>query len=399
MKKIRVLFPYVEAGLGHIMPLMSIKEVFEKKYGSKCEVITCNFFKDSGDPYLKQYGQFLVNQVVNYNKHRNLGYFATINSEFWGTTLSSFTTMRLIPGACASGIAYMRELNPDVVFSTHWATNYYAEHVKNKDIFTISYCPDVVMNSLFRYKANLTLVASSIGYEKAMKRRKYNEDNLKRVPFLIRNEAFNIPLDKIENRKNLNLPLDNFTITLMEGGYGIGKTEKICEELSKKHIKITIIPFCGKNEELFKKLSSLKTTEEVKLMPMAFTPNVLPYIASSDLFLGKSGNCIAEPTFFGVPSIITNFATIIERDIGNYYINNVKCALKEFDVNKIVEMIESYVKNPSLLDELSKNARDYHDNFGAEYTADLIYQEICKYFNQRDLLLEGKKKHGLRTNS
>ena len=37
MKKI--VFPYVEAGMGHIMPLRSVAEVFKKKYGDKVEVV------------------------------------------------------------------------------------------------------------------------------------------------------------------------------------------------------------------------------------------------------------------------------------------------------------------------------------------------------------------------
>ena len=35
MKKIRVLFPYVEAGFGHIMPMKSIDRAFRAKYGDK----------------------------------------------------------------------------------------------------------------------------------------------------------------------------------------------------------------------------------------------------------------------------------------------------------------------------------------------------------------------------
>ena len=39
MRKIRVLFPEVEAGLGHIMPMRAVAEIFEKKYGDKVDVV------------------------------------------------------------------------------------------------------------------------------------------------------------------------------------------------------------------------------------------------------------------------------------------------------------------------------------------------------------------------
>ena len=48
MRKIKVLFPEVEAGLGHIMPLRSVYEVFNKKYGDKVDVIKLNYFKNTG---------------------------------------------------------------------------------------------------------------------------------------------------------------------------------------------------------------------------------------------------------------------------------------------------------------------------------------------------------------
>lgn len=48
IKKPKVLFPFVEAGLGHIMPMTAVVDVFEKKYGDRVEVIRTNFFQDTG---------------------------------------------------------------------------------------------------------------------------------------------------------------------------------------------------------------------------------------------------------------------------------------------------------------------------------------------------------------
>lgn len=45
------------------------------------------------------------------------------------------------------------------------------------------------------------------------------------------------------------------------------------------------------------------------------TEKVLNYIASCDLFIGKGGNSIAEPTFFGHASIISTLSTGIEKQL------------------------------------------------------------------------------------
>ena len=52
MKKPRVIFPYAEAGFGHIMPMNSIADKFEEMYGDKVECVRSQFFTESGDKKL-----------------------------------------------------------------------------------------------------------------------------------------------------------------------------------------------------------------------------------------------------------------------------------------------------------------------------------------------------------
>lgn len=196
MEKIRVLFPEVEAGLGHIIPMRAIRELFEERYGKYVEVISCNFFSDKQNKKLQKYKEFLINSVKQYNIHRRIGHFYTLICEMFGSRLSSYGTLTLrVPGSKKEGIKYMEELKPDVVFSTHWATNYYAMHMKKRP-FTVSYCPDAVTNALFRYPADITLISTKRGYEHAKRRaRRYNSDNLRQIPFIIRNQVFDMSMD------------------------------------------------------------------------------------------------------------------------------------------------------------------------------------------------------------
>ena len=48
MKKPRVVFPFTEAGLGHIMPMNSIADEFERLYGERVGVVRSHFFKETG---------------------------------------------------------------------------------------------------------------------------------------------------------------------------------------------------------------------------------------------------------------------------------------------------------------------------------------------------------------
>lgn len=381
-KKPRVVFAFTEAGLGHIMPLKSIVDTFEKKYGDKVEIVRSNFFTETNKAPLINYEKFLINEVKKHNKHNWYGYMSTFFMDVFGSTLDSHAAMRWIaPKAYKEAIKHVDELDCDAFVSTHWATNYYAVHSKSKPL-TLMYIPDAFLNPLFSYKCDLMLCSAKTGYAHAIKRKsRYNENNLKWVPFCIRNEAFNVSLDKKENRRKLGLDENKFTITLAEGGYGLGKMEEICKLILEKDLPITCIPICGKNKELYNRLSSIKQGKNAQILPLPFTPDLFTYIASSDLFLGKSGaSMIAEPTFFGVPTIVTKHATNIEKYNADYYVNYLKCAMNILKPKKIVEKLEEFLNNKELLTPYIENAKKAHDLFGAEKSADYVYELLKKKY-------------------
>ena len=67
---------------------------------------------------------------------------------------------------------------------------------------------------------------------------------------------------------------------------------------------------------------------------------------------------------------------------GNNYIDYVHCAIKEFNPSRVVKLIKKYVKDPTILVPYIKAAKDHHSSYGAEATADLLWEEIVKRFPQ-----------------
>ena len=383
MEKPRVVFPYTEAGLGHIMPMNSIADEFEKLYGDKVECVRSQFFTETGNPYLIKYEKHLSESVANYNRFPCMGFFATFNMDFWGTTISSWGAVVYIEqNAAEAGIAHMEELKPDLVVSTHWATNYYAMHMKNRPL-TAMYCPDAKINTLFRYKCDLTLASMPTGYRRArrMHFRRYNNDNIKLVPFLIRKEAFDVSRDKKVNRRLIGVDEDKFTVVLADGGYGIGKLQPMTEELLKRDLPINLVPVCGRNEELYKHFKTLTAGPNTTFRPFGLADNMLEIIAAADITCGKSGaSMMAEPCFFGVPQIITHYATDIERWIGKYYIKTVGSAIKIFNTKRAVDKIEEFISHPEKLEPYTRNAEAQRANYGAEKCARYIFGLLCKKF-------------------
>lgn len=382
MNKPRVIFPYTEAGLGHIMPMNSIADEFEKLYGDRVECVRSNFFTETGNPRLMRYEKHLADSVVAYNRHPCMGFFATFNMDFWGTKISSWAAIAFIEHAADDGIKHMEELEPDLVVSTHWATNYYAMKMKKRPL-TAMYCPDAKINTLFRYPCDLTLASMSTGYERALKKhkRRYNPGNIKLVPFLIREEAFDVSRDKKVNRRLIGVDEDKFTVVLADGGYGVGKLRPMTEELLARDLPINLIPVCGRNKELFDYFRTLSSKGNTTYKPYGLADNMLQIIASADITCGKSGaSMMAEPCFFGVPQMITHYATDIERWIGKYYIKTVGSAMKIFNVKKASDRIEEFVNNPAELEPYRLAAESQRYNYGAEKCARYIFGLLCTKF-------------------
>ena len=380
MGKPRILFPFTEAGLGHITPLKSIADEFERLYGDKVEVVRSNFFTDAGNKNLEIFEHRMKRNVEIQNKNTVFGIWGTINMEIWGTNIDTWMTMTFLRrGASKAGYKYMDELNPDLVVSTHWATNYYAIKCKKKPL-TVMYCPDVEINPLFAYKADIVMVSTPTGYKHARKKHpvRFNDTNLVQVPFLIRDEAYKVTEDKRELRKKLGFDEDKFTVVLAEGGYGIGKMDEICRIILERDLPVNLVPVCGKNKELYAKLLTVKSKGNTNFKPMGLIDNMLEVVASADIFCGKSGaNSCAEACFFGLPMIITKYATTIERYIGKYYENTVGNALKIFKPVKVADKIEEFIKDPSLMEPYIDAAKAQRSNYGATECANRVFDLLC----------------------
>ncbi len=380
-KKLKVVFPFVEAGLGHIMTEKAICDAFEKKYGEYFEIVRTNFYTEVGTKPAKNFETFMCNSVKKYNKTNVLGYLSTFMLKLFGMRISSMMTMKYrIKGSYKDSMAYMEKLNPDVVISTHWATNYYAWHLKRKP-YTIVYVPDCHVNAFFRYFCDLTLVNTEEGLKKAKKHKtRYNDDNIKLTSFAIRGEAFEIKESKAELRKKLGHD-DKFTVYITDGGYGIGMAEKLSNLLIEKDLNISVIVVCGKNPELYERLKNIKTGKNISFYPYEYAPNAIEMIASSDIYFGKSGNGLMEAAYFNVPIVVTHSANNIEKRIADHYVKYVGDAVRIFDVNKCLDFIVDIINGNNETYNKLKAVEIDKTRFGGEYIADLIFEEINRKYH------------------
>jgi len=379
MRKIRVVFPFVEAGFGHIMTERSICDAFERKYGDYCEVVRSNFYTETGSAPMKKFEERMANEVRMYNKCHAYGYASIFAMNFFGSKISSWFVMKkLVKGAYADSMKHLEELDPDVIINTHWAPNYYAQKMSKKP-YTVMHVPDAHINALFRYPCDLTTISMKEGLDRAKRfKRRYNNDNLKLAPLAIRKEAFEITESKQQLRERWGMQ-DRFTIYVTEGGYGIGMAEQLCKNLIEMDLPINVIMVCGKNPELFEKVSALKSKGNLAFYPFGFCEKVLELIALSDLYLGKSGNGLMEAAFFGVPIVVTHSANTIEKLIAEHYVTYRKDAVRIFKLEDCLEFIVYSLNGGERYRSLLSHGIP-KDEFGGEGIADVIFAELDKRF-------------------
>jgi len=389
-RKPRVVFTFVEAGKGHIVPTRNVCECFKRKYGEQCEVVESKFFTETSEPNLEKTEQLFARAVKDQNRSPVLSFLCKLGNILAGDTFALQVLLRMtISGKKTNPLAvkHIEELDADIIYTAHWSIPFYVNQLKKPHPYTICFCPDAYSNGAFNVDCNNFLISSDVGYNQTERMRMYAGGNVTLIPFPMRPEAeaYRAPGKKEECRAKLGIPNDEFVVVLCDGGYGMARLEKTVKHLLKSKQKMTVLAMCGTNHELYERLCKLANTapEHVRLIPVDFTNNMLDYLVCADIFAGKSGaNSTAEPATLHIPIIVTKCITYIERGIKNYYVHKIKGAMYIPSSRLAARKIRKFAKRPELLEKYKKNLREStRQNYDAEASADLIWQRLNEIRN------------------
>ena len=117
--------------------------------------------------------------------------------------------------------------------------------------------------------------------------------------------------DKQEMRLKHGLAPDRTTILLSAGGFGVGSIDALVASLLPLQHRAQVVAICGRNEELFQRLSKLaaraKPDATVLLKPFGYTKEMDELMTASDLVLGKPGGLTTcEALAKGLVFVIVN---------------------------------------------------------------------------------------------
>ena len=380
--KPKVLVTYLEAGMGHIMSAISISECLHQAYGDKLEIID-DYVCRNDDKTLQKFEKSLVKSVKAYSRGRAASAFQFSLLKIFGDRLARWGLYNVVWGRYKKAmIKRFRAINPDVIISTHFAVSDFAAAYRDKynpQCRVITYNPDYNTLGFWGKKDDMFIVNNPVAYRHCIEK-KFPPKIVHEVPFISRKVLKDCDLTKTQAREKHHLPLDRFTVTLVDGAYGAAKLRTFTDELLKTNRPITLLVGACKNTELYNYYQNLrdKLPDNITLVPLEFRMDIYEFYRASDVVITKTGASIClDCLYMNVPMIVNYCAQPIEEFNRDLFVNEYKIGEFIPDVVACRKRVEEFIDNPHLLDEYVANTRrfDKH-NDGSQKVADLIF-DIC----------------------
>ena len=384
MTKPHIFISYTNTGAGHSTPALAIAQRIEELHPNKFQITTSNFFEDAGEIKFNRYIEKSWNFLLKNPKITQI--IIIIGRVFY--FLTPYYMRVCQAKARRNSMNYIKTVNPDLIFTTHFFTQSVAIDARKK--FTMDY-PLVTLNPdtfetfpQWDRRGESFLVCSELAKKSALKLG-HKESTIKIVPQALRKEFYVVEKnDPKELRKQHNLRPDVFTILMSDGGQGIGKMYKSIRALLKMDTPLNIIAICGKNEKLCKNLLKLQQktiakNSSIQFLIMGFADSMTPFIQMSDLFIGKSGPAtMVECLKMDLPVLVVYSANSAERKTANFFIER-QVALSCMRSYLLPKKLEQIINDPNILNNIKsklKNLDFFQD--GSTVIAEIIVDTLDK---------------------
>ena len=258
MKKILILM--IEVGSSHKMSALAVKDAIEKIAPDRYQIKVMDFAKEVG---ALNTDRFLKNSWDTALAHPNIT--KVINRAidvFFPITHSRNLLKVLFRKFTQKGIEFIRENQPDIVYTTHFFCSSIAAIAKER-----YHLPFEVINTMtdpfFGHKMlidnhlDYVLAANPIAADYLINNG-MKKEKVKIIPLPIHSKFFKVIGDKDYIRAKFNLDKNKLTLLVSAGGQGIGKSEEYIEAIFHRALPINIIAVCGNNQNLFHRLQTLK---------------------------------------------------------------------------------------------------------------------------------------------
>ena len=377
MKK-KIFIPMQEAGAGHKMPALAIKDGIDTLYPDKYDVEVVDWLKvldEATDKKMKDTWNFaLANPFWARFGYKVLQWTFPLSRYFFDVAYSILNKR---------AVEFYKENYVDIVFSTHFWSARATLNARDKlglKFKVITYVTDPFDGHYLwaEKRVDTILVASEIAKEQLIG---YGVDGnkVKILPFPINKKFVTIGRDKETIQKEYNINTNYKTILATAGGQGIGEISKYVMKMFEDNYEYNIIYVCGRNEELKKTLENLVESKQSKtnIIPLGFVSNMNELLLISDFTIAKAGaSTTFEALLLNNPIIFTDWATYPEKPNVDFCVDNNVGWLKQTEAEFFALIKE--IQDTDILDRYKKNLESLHLHTGVDEISQFIVDELEK---------------------
>lgn len=384
-KKPKVVFTFVEAGMGHIIPMTGMYNAFLKKYGHKCEVVKSYFFSESKSEKVRAVGRELSEHTK-----RTMSNWLYNRFEAFSYGISSKLTLKVLDmhfkKAYPDCFEDLKNLNPDLLVSSYYLPSHLARKTNEKGLtntLIATYTPDTYVYPAWDRNCDMYIVNNDIARKLAIKKG-FKKEVVKQIPFIYKESITSLKLIKQQTMEKLGIEQNKFSVLITSGAYGAKNTVKHITKLLTSNLNLNLIVICGKSQEMLKEMQELEKIKSpsVNFYYKGFVDNMEEYICASDLIIGKAGmNTIMEAVYLDKLMVVNAAANRLEELISKSC-EKEKIVIKEKSADKMVKLVSEFIDDKEKMNEYLERFKRYKDDTGAERAADLLFELLKERYKE-----------------
>ena len=375
----KVLLLYAKVGNGHLKAAESVKEVLESHEG--VEVV----YEDG-----LEYSSALTNKLIV------KGYASVTRHapKLWGTMYrrsdkAELNTIgeinKMVNKALTIRLKKMiRKTNPDVIVSTHPFVSHMCAYLKRKGKVRaniVSIMTDYGVHNMWveeHVYIDRLMVATTEMKQDCIRKYGIPADKIM-VTGIPVSPRFSKEYDKEALRQEFNLEEGKKTLLFFAGGgLGLGKSEKIFEELVNTNYDLQLIAVTGRNEKQKNRFENIASTSGKNITVLGYTNQVPELMSISDFVITKPGGLTStECLAMCKPMVIINPIPGQEEQNANYFINN-GTAIRTYKNEPIEHVLDIAMYSEERVNQMVEMCKI----IGKPNSTKTIVDEVIRIYNE-----------------
>ena len=370
----KILIVYATAGIGHKKAAMAVKEAYDEMKLPDVEVTLIDALDYTSDFFRWSYLQVYLLMVNRLPTIWGLSYYLT---DIPLVNIFVSILRRLNNSANSRKLVnYILDKKPDVIISTHFFGSEVIADLKQRSLVLsklITIVTDYRPHAWWMADGTDMYIVASEDTRRDLEKRKVDPAKIKVMGIPIE-PAFSKTLDRQKIFKETALRDDLFTILVIGGGFGVGPIEGIVKVIARIDKNLQTVVVCGHNEELGRKIQSLKDGYKLNMKVLGFIDNVYEYMDISDILISKSGGItVSESLAKEIPLVV--ISPILGQETGNcaFLVRN-NAAVKVKRLEDLKEALEGLISDPAKLDRMKDAIRSVKKPYAAMDVAKFAYE-------------------------